>query len=156
MIDKVDQIASVNGYILVFDFGGAGLSNVDMEFIQFMFQSLNHYYPEGMKLMVAHNFPKLLQTFWVIAKNWMSSRMQNLLKFTNGDDIKNLIAEENLPKYLGGKSLIDFTEAPQGCRTIFELGAEANMTDKEVEKYYKMFEESIEEAKRLGQQIKEN
>jgi hypothetical protein len=153
VIEKVDKESGETGYALLFDLTGIGFSNADMEFLQFFISTLQNYYPYGMRYVIVYNLPRLLRPLWTIAKFWLGSD-QKIIKFANGDEIKTLIPLDQLPKYLGGEADIDFTKAPDGCKSVIELGPKYGFTDDEVEKYMKMFEPHMKEAHQLVHGVK--
>ena len=148
VINKVDIKAGAKGYALVFDLSGVGFSNVDMDFLQFLINTMKNYFPYGLRYVIVYNFPRLLRPLWSVAKLWIGAQ-EKIIKFVSGDEIRELVPVEQLPLYLGGCAHIDFTGAPEGCKSVKELAPKYGFTDAEVEKYMKMFEPHIKEAQRL-------
>lgn len=148
VIDRVDQVADAQGYCFVFDFTGVTLSNVDMDFLHFIITSLRNYYPQGLRRVIAFNLPWLLKGLWATVRMWLGP-LQELIKFASGEEIKEFIAEENLPRYLGGKCTTNFIDAPKCCPPVADIAIEHGFTVKEVEKYMKIFKPHIEEAYKL-------
>ena len=148
VIDRVDSESGPKGYVLVFDLTGVGFANADMEFLQFLINIFRNYFPCGLRYVIVYNLPRLLRPLWSAARLLVGSQ-QKIIKFANGDEIKDLIPVEKLPRYLGGMSDMDFTVAPVGCKSVQELGPKYGFTDAEVEKYLKMFEPHMKEAQNL-------
>lgn len=153
VLDRIDQHADANGFILVFDFTGAGTENVDMDFLHFIFKSFRKAYPQGIKLIVAYNFPKILETFWNMAKAWLGKERKKIIKFVHNEEIKTLISPDNLPKYLGGNNSYDFTEVPPECQPVAILGRVHGFTPKEIDEYLAMFQPHIDEAAKLVKNV---
>lgn len=148
VINKVDLESGATGYCLVFDLTGIGFANADMEFLQFLITTLKTYFPYGVRHVIVHNLPRLLRPLWAVAKLWLGPQ-QRVITFVSGEEIKALVPLDQLPKYLGGTAEHDFTAAPDGCKSVKELGPKYGFTDKEVEKYLKIFEPHIKEAQQL-------
>ena len=148
VINKVDLESDQTGYALVFDLSGVGFSNADMDFLQFFITTIKSYFPYGVRHVIVYNLPRLLRPLWAVAKLWLGPQ-QRVITFVNGEEIKGLLPLDQLPRYLGGTAEHDFTVAPEGCKTVKELGPKYGFTDKEVEKYLKIFEPHIKEAQQL-------
>lgn len=149
VLDHVDKIANANGFILVFDFTGAHNENVDIEFLHFIFKSFRKSFPAGIRMILAYNFPKVLENFWNMSKAWLGKEKKKLIKFVNNDEILEHITVDNLPKYLGGKNTYDFTEVPSECQPVSVLGKVHGFTDKQITEYLAMFQPHIDEAAQL-------
>lgn len=150
IIDVVDQKSGSNGYVMVFDVSGMSWINIDLEFLQFMIQLIQTYYPYGLRYTICHNVPRVLRPIWTMAKMFIGPA-EKTLRFTDGDEIKKYISPENLPRYLGGECDFDFTnfEETKNCLSVKELAKKYGFTDDDVERYYKIFEIHIREAQKL-------
>lgn len=148
VINRVDIESGEKGYALVFDVTGVSMSNADMDFLQFLINTLKNSFPYGLRYVLVYNLPRLLRPLWAIAKMWVG-RHQKIIKFANGDEIKEYIPVENIPKYLGGEAVVDFTLPPEGCKSVKELAPQYGFTEDEVNKYMKIFEPHIKEANKL-------
>lgn len=103
----------------------------------------------GLRLVIAYKLPWILRGLWSIVKHWLGPQ-QKLIQFANGsEEVKQFIAEENLPRYLGGTCTTNFIEAPKCCQPVANLAHLHGFTPEEVEKYMKIFSPHIEEAKQL-------
>ncbi|OTF76607.1 motile sperm domain-containing protein 2-like protein [Euroglyphus maynei] len=151
VIDYVDQKSDRNGFVFMLDASGMGFANLDLEFLQFLIQLVQSYYPYGLRYAICYNVPKILRPMWSIAKVFLGSA-EKTIRFCDGKDILEYIPAENLPRYLGGECDIDFTdlEETRQCPSIKEVGPKHGFTEKEIEKYYKIFESNLEEAEKLA------
>ena len=151
VIDYVDQKSGPNGFVFMFDAVGMSWWNLDLEFLQFMIQLVQSYYPYGLRYTLCHNVPGKLRPMWSIAKVFLGST-ERTIRFCDGQEILKYIPAENLPRYLGGECDLDFTdlEVTRQCPSIKELGPKHGFTEKEMEKYYKIFEPNLEEAEKLA------
>ncbi|UXI15293.1 hypothetical protein NH340_JMT01236 [Sarcoptes scabiei] len=152
IIDVVDKRSGPNGYVLVFDVAGIGWGNVDIEFLQFMIQLLQIYFPYGLRYTICHNVPKYLRPFWTMAKMFVGNHAEKTLRFSDGDEIKKYIPIESLPRYLGGECDFDFTdyEETRLCPSVRDLASKYGFTQDEVNRYYKIFEPCLLEAEKLA------
>lgn len=150
VINYVDQKSDRNGFVFMFDAFGVSWSNIDIEFLQFLIQLVQLYYPYGLRYAIIYNLPRILRPMWSITKVFLGSA-ERTLRFCDGEEIFKYIPAKNLPRYLGGECDFDFTdfEETRQCPSIQELGPKFGFTEKEIEKYFKIFEPNIEEAKKL-------
>ncbi|XP_054158462.1 motile sperm domain-containing protein 2-like [Oppia nitens] len=150
LLDLVDKDAGASGYSLVFDLTGLGFSNADMDFLQFLINTFRNYFPYGLRHVTVYSLPRLLRPLWAVARLWIGSEQEKLIKFVYSvDELRAIIPVDQLPCYLGGQLDTDFTEAPPGCKSVKELAPQYGFTDKEVDKYIKIFEPHLLEAKQL-------
>lgn len=133
----------------MFDLSGAGLGNVSMDLLNFLIHTLKTYYPLSVQYVLVHNLPWVLRSFWPVVKMWLGD-LQHLVKFSSGDQIRDYIDEENLPRYLGGKCTKNFAQAPKTAPGVDEVAPSYGFTHAEVKKYMKVFDPSLQEAKKLN------
>lgn len=122
---------------------------MDLDILQFIISTLRNYFPYGLKQVIVYNLPWILRQFWTVVKLWIGPNSNKLIKFANGEQIKQYIAEENLPPYLGGKSKRDFTWAPKICKPAVDLAHVHGFTPDDITKFLKVFQSHIEEARAL-------
>lgn len=146
------------GVTMVFDCTGAGLANVDFDFARYMLDHFQQYYPSGsLKHLVAHEMPWILSTACKLLMSWMPADLRALIKFTTKETITELIAVDNLPYCLGGRSKRNYLQVPEGCRSAVVHYRELGLSEKEIraieKKYKPMVDEALQEAEDLRQWI---
>lgn len=159
-INQVDESSQGHGMSVIFDCSGAGITNLDMDFIWFLIDSVIKYYPIGIQHIIVYEMPWILSSAWTIIKGWMPPEFRDKIVFVDKKTITNYIAAENLPFYMGGKSVRDYHFVPKGCRNSMDLANESGeFTEKEVKKFAKIFQPYLDEAdqeSRKIQQAREN
>lgn len=138
-IEEADKAASGKGIVLVFDLQGAGINNVDMDLLFFVINTLVNYYPKGLSYMLVHELPWFLQSFWHIAKKWLSEDHKDLVKFSNSRTIYEYVTEENLPDFLGGICKRDYRKLPSNSITISQAAKRWNLNEDELLRIRKKF-----------------
>lgn len=150
VVDYVDVNSGPKGFVIVFDVTGMGFINVDFDFLQFLIQLLQHYYPCGMRYAVLHNVPRILRPLWSMAKLFLGSNssIEKTYRFVSGDEIQQYIPKEELPIYLGGECDFDFTnfEIARNCLPVEEIAPRHGISPDEVAKFKKLFEPHFKEA----------
>ena len=151
IVARIDEANNENGFVLVFDFTDAGLRNVDLDMLSYIISLLRYCYPEGLVYCLVYNLPWILRKFWALVKSWIQPNHHHLILFANGDEIKNFVDEDNLPKYLGGSCCKSFTEPPEECKSSFrDMGPKYGFSEDELDKLFKLFENQLKEAETLS------
>lgn len=146
-INKVDKETRGKGMAVVFDCQGAGLSNMDMDTLWFMVNSLIRYYPYGLQYVLVYEMPWILSSAWSIVKSWLPAEHRKKIRFASKKQIHDYIDDDNLPFYLGGKCPINYHQVPEECNCSAEDVAQTEgFTDKDVERLRKIFDPLLEEA----------
>lgn len=114
-INKIDLQTNGSGWVLIVDVTDACLSNCDLDLLFFLITTLKNYFPAGLRYILAHQLPWVLQGVWKLAKKWVPEERRNLIKFTSSADIVDYIDLESLPDFMGGKSKRDYKKIPKDC-----------------------------------------
>ena len=146
IVNKVDMACNGKGLTVVFDCSGAGLTNLDMDLIWFLVDSLIKYYPYGMEHILVYEMPWILSSAWTIIKAWMAVEFRDKIKFVSRKTITDFIANDHLPYYMGGTCPTDYHHVPKGCRPAEVIAQEKGISEKDVKKIMKSFKPFLEEA----------
>lgn len=146
VIDKIDSDPKQTGYALVLDLTGTGLRHVNMEQTHFIITLFKDYFPMGIRYVLVYNQPWILKGVWPMFK-LVLGEYQKLVKFAQGEEIKEYVDEANLPKFLGGTCSQSFTEAPELCPSVYDVGPKYGFTPQEISKYMKLYDEVLQESK---------
>lgn len=151
IVNHIDLMSGPRGFVIVFDVTGMGYVNIDFDFLSFLVQLLQQYYPYGLRYAVLHNVPRLLRPLWSMAKLFLGNA-EKTFRFVSNDEIKKYIPSVYLPRYLGGECDLDFTsfEEAKNCPSVEELAPLHGFSDAEVERLYKIFEPHLKEAEFLA------
>ncbi|KAF9354865.1 hypothetical protein BGX34_010776 [Mortierella sp. NVP85] len=99
---------------LVFDMTGFSLSNMDYNFVKFLVQCFEAYYPESLGILLIHKAPMVFWGVWKIIEPWLDPVVASKIRFTRSDkEMTEVIEAEHLPnKYEGGKDQYTYEYIP--------------------------------------------
>ncbi|XP_076314956.1 motile sperm domain-containing protein 2-like [Tachypleus tridentatus] len=107
-IEKLDRETSGRKISLLMDCTGCDLSNMDMELIMYIITLFKYYFPFALGYIYIYQMPWLFKAFWKIVKIRLPTKTTRIFKFINKSSIKNYIALDQLPLYLGGSCTLDY------------------------------------------------
>ncbi|KAH1212060.1 Phosphatidylinositol transfer protein 3 [Glycine max] len=97
------------------DFTGWSITNnVPLKLARETINILQNHYPERLAIAFLYNPPRVFEAFWKIVKYFLDNKTFQKVKFVypnNKDSVqvmKSYFDEENLPKELGGKSIMSY------------------------------------------------
>ncbi|KAF9157887.1 hypothetical protein DFQ26_008226, partial [Actinomortierella ambigua] len=99
---------------LVFDMTGFSLANMDYNFVKFLVQCFEAYYPESLGVLLIHKAPFVFWGVWKIIEPWLDPVVASKIKFTRSDsELTQYIPANHLPdKYDGGKDKYQYEYLP--------------------------------------------
>ncbi|KAG0207661.1 hypothetical protein BGX28_001179 [Mortierella sp. GBA30] len=99
---------------LIFDMTGFSLANMDYNFVKFLVQCFEAYYPESLGVLVIHKAPFVFWGVWKIIEPWLDPVVASKIRFTRNDkELTEIIDANHLPtKYDGGKDQYAYKYAP--------------------------------------------
>ncbi|KAG0280778.1 hypothetical protein BGZ95_008683 [Linnemannia exigua] len=99
---------------LVFDMTGFGLANMDYNFVKFLVQCFEAYYPESLGILIIHKAPLVFWGVWKIIEPWLDPVVASKIRFTRSDkELTEVIDANHLPnKYDGGKDQFTYQYIP--------------------------------------------
>lgn len=151
IIEHVDRLAGRKGFVIVFDSTGMGWRNFDIDFLQFIHQLFQHYYPCGVRSYIVYNLPKMLRPIWKLSKLLVGSSIRVFHFCNSAEELSQFIPNDNILYYMGGESYDDFTEyeGSQGAPMARQLAPKLGYSKEEVDKFFAMFEEQIRDTEKL-------
>ncbi|XP_012286682.1 motile sperm domain-containing protein 2 [Orussus abietinus] len=87
---------------LFFDMADAGLSNLDMEFTQYLIGLFKTYYPNFLNYIIIFDMPWVLNAAFKIIKSWLPAKAIPKIKFVNKLNIKEFVDQNDILKSWGG------------------------------------------------------
>lgn len=138
-LEECDRANNGRGTAVIFDLTNCGLQNVDPGFLFWLVYSFRNYCPKGLSYIIIYNLPWILNATAKLALSWLSSTNRKRLRFVSGDGIKDFIAPENLPDYMGGTCKIDYRLVPEGSRWAEETAEEYNLTKEQSRKIREIY-----------------
>lgn len=148
LVEELDRQVGHKGFIFVLDCSECSLSNLNMDMLKFIITSIRVRYPLGLQYFIIYNLPWILKSIWKLVKGWLGE-YQKLVFFANGQEILNYVDTDQLPKYMGGTCDKSFTEAPEGCPSVYDVAPNYGFTEDEIKKYMKSYEDLLEEANQM-------
>ncbi|KAF8918009.1 hypothetical protein BGZ58_004966, partial [Dissophora ornata] len=99
---------------LIFDMTGFSLANMDYNFVKFLVQCFEAYYPESLGVLVIHKAPFVFWGVWKIIEPWLDPVVASKIRFTRSDkELSEIIDADHLPiKYDGGKDQYEYKYIP--------------------------------------------
>ncbi|CAI9732204.1 Hypothetical predicted protein [Octopus vulgaris] len=101
-IEKAFQENPGEPLMLLFDMDGAGLANLDMDFIRFCINCFKSNYPCILGLMLVYEMPWIFNAAWKIIKTWLSPEAVQKIKFVDKGTIQEFISRDKLMEQMGG------------------------------------------------------
>jgi len=123
-----------NGVCVVFDCNGAGVSNVDIDLLSFIVQTLRDYYPTLLKSVLVHELPWILQYVFKLVQTWLPKEHQKLLHLISKKELQDYVAAEELPDFMGGNNSLSYRIVPKNAPTAQEIADKVGMKKKDVDK----------------------
>ena len=145
IIEELDRQVGYKGFVFVLDCTDCTLSNLSMDMLKFVITSVRVRYPLGLQYFIIYNMPWILKGIWKLVKGWLVE-YKNLVFFANGLEILNYADIDQLPKYMGGTCDKGFTDAPEGCPSVYDVAQQYGFTQDEIRKHMKTYEDLLKES----------
>ena len=84
------------------DSSGAGISNIDLDFLRFLMNLFQYYFPLRLNWVLVYNMPWVLNATWNLVKRWLPPKSRDCLVFTTPSDVTNYIDPSQLLSLYGG------------------------------------------------------
>ncbi|KAF9170547.1 hypothetical protein BGX21_008531 [Mortierella sp. AD011] len=99
---------------VIFDMTGFSLANMDYNFVKFLVQCFEAYYPESLGVLVIHKAPFVFWGVWKIIEPWLDPVVASKIRFCRSDkELTEIIDANHLPtKYEGGKDNFTYQYYP--------------------------------------------
>uniref|UniRef100_A0A6G1SGH6 Motile sperm domain-containing protein 2 n=1 Tax=Aceria tosichella TaxID=561515 RepID=A0A6G1SGH6_9ACAR len=144
-LEECDRANNGRGTAVIFDLTNCGLQNADPGFLFWLVYSFRNYCPKGLSYIIIYNLPWILNATAKMALSWLSSTNRRRLRFVSGEGIKDFIAPENLPDYMGGTCKINYRAVPEGARLAEETAEEYKLTREQSRKIREVYEKFLKE-----------
>jgi len=103
--DRLEKQTKGDKITIFFEMTGAGLSNFDLEFVQYLISLFRDYYPDLLNYIIVFEMSWILNAAWKIVKQMMPAKAVSLIKFSGRSDLKELVPVcEQLVEWGGEKS----------------------------------------------------
>nr|XP_027200386.1 uncharacterized protein LOC113794464 [Dermatophagoides pteronyssinus] len=132
-LERIDRMAGENGFILLMDTNGAGVSNINLDLTKFKL-SIIELYPGSLKQFFVVDLPWLLNPIMKIIVGFMGQKIREKLSYIKRQQILEYMDEENLPISLNGKK--DKANIPDNLEKFEKCFKRYDLDEKVVDQYY--------------------
>lgn len=136
-LDRNDEHNRLNGFSVFWDCEGAGISNVDMDILNFMVKTITTHFPIGLCHVYIYELPWILQAVLSLVRSWIPEYYLNSIVLVKKNDLDNYFELNNLPAYLDGKCERKYTAVPKNCLNAEQIGALNGISSSNVKKLQK-------------------
>lgn len=105
--ERLDKIDSCRQISVMFDMGGTGLSNMDMDFTRYIISLFKLYYPDFLNYILIYEMPWVLNAAFKIIKTLLPAKAVAKMKFVDKSSVSQFIPLDQAQKCWGGQD--DYT-----------------------------------------------
>lgn len=138
-----------NPVVVMQDFTGAGVSNMDLDVIKHLIGCLELYFPALCDMLYIFEMPWILNAIWKVIEKLLSEQSKAHLRFIKSKDVMNYFDADQLPVHMGGTDTYEWSYPPpeQFRDTEDDEEDEENGNNAEEEKMHSLleFEGSVQE-----------
>lgn len=123
---KMDRAAGELGFTVVVDLKGISFENCDLEMAKHTV-ALDAAFPHGIRKVLAVDCPALIRAAWWALLLVVPNERKALMTMVNQQELRNYVAPENLPGYLGGSCSRQFcgpSVVPVGAPSFTDFAAD--------------------------------
>jgi len=113
-LEKISRQEDGGQFTVVFDCQGAGLKNMDMEFVQFLIGVMRDYYPDPLNYILVYEMPWVLNAAFKVIKAWLPPAAVRKIKFLTKGNMGEYIDPENRLASWGGEDAWEFQWESEG------------------------------------------
>ncbi|XP_003739881.1 motile sperm domain-containing protein 2 [Galendromus occidentalis] len=119
VLDTLIKEKNVERVCLMMDCQNAGVSNVDMEGINFMISAFRDYYPAYLEQILVVDIPWVLKAVWTAIKRLLPREAQKIIHFVDAKHLSQYIEPDNLPISLNGTNDYCYKYVPGQALGLF-------------------------------------
>ncbi|XP_060557960.1 motile sperm domain-containing protein 2-like isoform X2 [Ruditapes philippinarum] len=116
--------------VLLFDLDGAGMAQIDMEFVKHIINSFKLYYPKLLEYMLVYEMPWLFSAAWKLIKQMLNAESVKRIKFVTKTNVQEYINKDQLLGHMGGTDPFVYKYEPP-CFDVGGGGDELDEPDSE-------------------------
>ncbi|XP_055622964.1 motile sperm domain-containing protein 2-like [Toxorhynchites rutilus septentrionalis] len=120
-LERMIREANDDYITILFELTDAGLSNVDMNYIQHIITILKNYYPLSLNYILVYDLPWILNATFHIIKKLLPAKAVDRLKNISNKTIREYIDEDNMLLLWGGTDDYVFKFVPEQKSPRHEL-----------------------------------
>ena len=118
-LERIDRETNGGKFSLVYECVGCGITNMDMDLIQFMIKCLEEYFPNNLNYILVIDMSWLLTAAWKIIKAWLPAGAVKKIKFVNKNTVDEFVPYDQKFVHWGGEDdwVYEFVEEKQQTST---------------------------------------
>jgi hypothetical protein len=145
LIEKIDATNTGKGVTLLMDCKGAGVKNADVDFLQFIHNVLNDYYPGLVNAILVYKLPVVLEAIYKMVRTWLNDEQKKYIYLIKKKTINEYVAKDQLPDFLLGTNTQPYRDVPKDAPTALELAKRLGLKEGKAEKMIKHLEQFFTE-----------
>ena len=139
-IEKCDSQTSYEGWAMISDNSTTGLSNVDMDFNNFLTDVLQTHYPRGPKYSAVVDLPFIMNATSKLIMAFMNEELKNIIKYITKDELTQYLESCHIPVHLKGSYDKEIEYMPSGAKPLEQIGG---FTAEQIKKIRSTFKEEL-------------
>ena len=125
---------------MVTDNIGINLSNVDMDFTNFLTDVLQTHYPRGLKYIAVVDLPFILNATMKLIMAFMNEELKSTVKFLKKDELTQYLLPNHIPVHLKGSYDKEIEYMPSGAKPLEQIGG---FTAEQIKKIRSAFKDEL-------------
>ncbi|KAE9545090.1 hypothetical protein AGLY_000633 [Aphis glycines] len=111
--ERMERLTNGDQITIFFDMMGSGLSNLDMEFTNYLINLLKMYYPAFLNYIIIFEMPWVLNAAFKIIKTWLPAKAVKKIKFLSKHNLNEFVSKESIMVSWGGEDNYKFNFEPE-------------------------------------------
>ena len=138
--EKCDSQTSNQGWAMISENSSTGLSNVDMDFNNFLTDVLQTHYPRGPKYTAVVDLPFILNATMKLVMNFMNDELKNTIKIITKDELTQYLDPSHIPVHLKGSYDKEIAYMPSDAKPLEQIGG---FTAEQIKKIKSAFKDEL-------------
>ncbi|XP_072946738.1 motile sperm domain-containing protein 2-like [Epargyreus clarus] len=111
--DRIEREENGNKITLFFDLDNCGLTNMDMDLINYLVLLFKSYYPYFLNYIIIYQMPWVMSAAFKLIKSLLPARGVEKMKFVNNEALKEFVAPDQALACWGGQDKYVFEFVPE-------------------------------------------
>ncbi|XP_050520494.1 motile sperm domain-containing protein 2-like [Daktulosphaira vitifoliae] len=111
--ERMERMTNGDQITIFFDLMGSGISNLDMEFTNYLINLLKLYYPAFLNYIIIFEMPWVLNAAFRIIKSWLPAKAVKKMKFLSKSSLTDYVPKDSILSIWGGDCDYEFTFEPE-------------------------------------------
>ena len=138
--EKCDSQTSNEGWAMIADSTGSGLSNIDMDFHNFLTDLIESHYPRGLKYIAVVDLPFILNATMKLIMGFMNEELKSTVKYITKDELTQYLDPCHIPIHLKGSYDKQIAYMPSGAKPLEQIDG---FTAEQIKKIRSVFKDEL-------------